>query len=362
MDLRKQIGQLLFVGFQGKSITAELKELIEDYHIGGIIFFTRNIEDVFQLSDLIYEAQSLARKKPDGIPLLVGIDQEGGRVARIKEPLTVFPPASVLGRTRSEELACRQGMVQAIELKALGFNINFSPVLDIDTNSENPIIGDRSFGNAPKLVSMMGRAVIRGLQENGVIACGKHFPGHGDASVDSHLELPILNHDVERLMALELRPFKAAIREQVETMMTAHIHFPKIDIEKIPATFSRKIIKGLLRKKLRFKGVIFSDDLEMKAVENNFSMENAALSSIEAGVDMLLVCHSPEKQVRIFEALLGKVYKGEISKTSVTEANKRIFNLKKRYIGGLEKPDRKKLLKILGNEEHKKIAFEIAGF
>ena len=353
---------MLFVGFQGKSITPELKELIEKYHIGGIIFFSRNIEDVFQLSDLIYEAQTLALGQKDGIPLLIGIDQEGGRVARLKQPLTVFPPASILGRTRSAELAYRQGMVQAIELKALGFNINFSPVLDIDTNPESPIIGDRSFGSTPKLVSMMGCSVIRGLQQNGVIACGKHFPGHGDASVDSHLELPVLNHDIKRLISLELRPFKAAIKEKVESIMTAHIHFPKIDIEKIPATFSRKIIKGILRKKLGFKGVVFSDDLEMKAVENNVTIENAAVSSLEAGINMLLVCHSYEKQIKIFETILEKVKKGEISKTSITEANKRIFNLKKRYIGRLKKPDKKKLSEILGNKEHKKVAFEIVGY
>src|SRR4030067_2442315 len=208
--LHKKIGQTLFIGFQGTSVTPELKELIEKYYIGGVIFFSRNIEDVFQLQQLIYEIQNLACDKSDGIPLLIGVDQEGGRVARIKEPLTVFPPARVLGKTQSEELACKQGMIQATELKALGVNINFSPVLDVDTNTQNPVIGDRSFGSNPEIVFSMGCAVIRGLQGNGVAACGKHFPGHGDSSVDSHIDLPVLSHNIERLKKLELVPFKAA--------------------------------------------------------------------------------------------------------------------------------------------------------
>jgi len=360
MDLRKQIGQMFFIGFEGRSLTPELRELIEKFHIGGIIFFSRNIDDVFQLGELIYEIQRLACKKKDGIPLFIGIDQEGGRVARIKEPLTVFPCARVLGRSRSAELAYKQGMIQALELKALGFNINFAPVLDVDTNLENPIIGDRSFSDDPKLVSMMGCSVIKGLQENGVIACGKHFPGHGDTSIDSHLDLPVLNHGVERLRRLELVPFEAAIKEKVESIMIAHIHFPKIDKERIPATFSKEIIREILRGKLGFKGIIFSDDLEMKAIENNFTIEDAAVRGIKAGIDIILICHSYEKQVRALDAIFEHVEKEEIPRVLIQEANKRILDLKKRYIGKLAKLDRKKLSEILENKEHKIVALEIA--
>ena len=359
MDLRKKIGQMLFIGFKGTFVTPELKELIEKYYIGGVILFSRNIEDIFQLQELIYEIQNLGCKKSYGVPLLIGVDQEGGRVARLKEPLTVFPPARVLGKTQSEELASKQGMIQAKELKALGFNLNFSPVLDVDTNSENPVIGDRSFGSSPEIVSSMGCSVIRGLQDNGVAACGKHFPGHGDANVDSHFELPVLSHNIERLKKLELAPFKAAINEGVESMMTAHIYFPEIDCEKIPATFSKNIISEILRKGLGFKGIIFSDDLEMKAVENNFTIEDASVRSVKAGVDMLLICHSFEKQMRAFEAIIKKVENGEILKVLVEESNRRISVLKKRYAGKIEKPDKEKLLKVLGNEEHKRIALKI---
>ena len=360
MNLQKKIGQMLFAGFQGTTVTPELRKLIEDYHIGGVIFFTRNIEDVFQLADLIYEIQEIACNKTDGVPLLIGVDQEGGRVARIKEPFTVFPPARILGRSRSEELAYKQGMIQAIEIKALGFNIDFAPVLDVDTNTENPVIGDRAFGSDAGLVSLLGCSVIKGLQENGVAACGKHFPGHGDASVDSHLELPALIHDIERLKRLELAPFNAAIKEGVESIMTAHICFPEIDSEKIPAAFSEKIINGILRKESGFKGVVFSDDLEMKAVENNFTIEDASVRSIKAGIDMLLICRSYEKQIKAFEAILKGVENGEISKKLIEKSNRRISVLKRKYAEKIEKPDSKELLKVLGSEEHRKIAVKIA--
>ena len=232
-----------------------------------------------------YEA---ARLVPD-LPLWVSVDQEGGRVARLKAPFTEWPPMAALGRSGDVRLAERFARALAAELRAVGVTLDYTPVLDVHTNSRNPVIGDRALSGKAEEVARFGAAIIRTLQAEGIAACGKHFPGHGDTSTDSHLELPLVEHPPDRLRQVEFVPFRAAIEAGVATIMTAHVLVPSLD-EKRPATLSRRIVSGLLREELGYDGVILSDDLEMKAIANEYTVPSAAVLAIEAGCDGVLIC------------------------------------------------------------------------
>jgi beta-N-acetylhexosaminidase len=258
---RRDIGELLIGSLSGTTITPEIRSLAREFSLGGVIFFARNIEAAEQVAELSHDVQSLS----NGMPLWVSVDQEGGRVARLKEPFTVWPPMATLGRRGDEELAGRFAAALAAELRAVGITLDYAPVLDIHTNERNPVIGDRALSTDADMVARLGVAIIRGLQEHGVAACGKHFPGHGDTSVDSHLELPLVEHPPDRIRRVECVPFRAAIEAGVRFIMTAHILVPSLD-ETQPATLSRRIVYDLLRDELGFEGVILSDDLEMKAI------------------------------------------------------------------------------------------------
>src|SRR5919204_5717200 len=231
--LRRQVGQLLIAGFNGHQISPELRSLAKEFSLGGVILFARNVAEPEQVAELAFEA---ARLVPD-LPLWVSIDQEGGRVARLKAPFTEWPPMATLGRSGNVALATRFAAALAAELKAVGITLDYAPVLDIHTNPKNPVIGDRAFAESAELVARLGAAIVRGLQDNGVAACGKHFPGHGDTSVDSHLELPLVDHPPDRIRRVECVPFREAIRNDVAFIMTAHILVPSLD-EQRPATLS----------------------------------------------------------------------------------------------------------------------------
>src|SRR5687768_7417272 len=253
-DIRRHAGQLAIAGFAGHSIPADLRALAREFDLGGVIFFARNVESPEQVADLSREAQSLARE----LPLWVSVDQEGGRVARLKAPFTVWPPMRTLGRSGDEQLAARFARALATELKAVGISLDYTPVLDIHTNPANPVIGDRALAERAEDVARLGRVIIETLQDAGIAACGKHFPGHGDTSTDSHFELPLIEHPPDRLEAVEFVPFRAAIDAGVSSIMSAHILVPALDEER-PATLSPAIIDGLLKKKLGFQGVVMSD-------------------------------------------------------------------------------------------------------
>lgn len=350
--LKEEIGEKLFIGFHGTQ-AEDIKEMIKKYYIGGVIFFERNITNFVDLCNLIYDLQSYALKTSKGKPLLIGIDQEGGRVTRIGKPLTDFPSNRVLGKANSYRMSYLKGKIQGMELSRLGFNINFSPVLDIDSNPNNTVIGDRALGKEPELVKKLGCGLIRGLQRNGVISGAKHFPGHGDTDDDSHFKLPILNYTLEKLMHFEIIPFEAAIQAGVGALMPAHIAFPKIEANRLPATFSRKILTDLLRKKLNFHGVIISDDFEMKAVEDNISMDEAPILALRAGIDMIMVCHSKGKQIKAFENMVKALEKGKIGFSKILRSNKKIDDLKRKYFKGLKKPEYNSLGKIHKGEWYK---------
>lgn len=318
------------IGFHGTTLTDELKGMVLDYRVGGVILFSRNIESPSQLKDLCNSLQKLSIKSHK-IPLLIAIDQEGGRVFRLKPPFRQYPSYGELGWAGSEDAVRSNALLMADELIEIGVNMNMAPVLDVNTNPKNPIIGDRSFSSNPEVVARLGACVIKAFHEKGIIAVGKHFPGHGDTFSDSHLELPVINHEVERLEDIEFKPFVNTFKTGLRAIMTAHVLYPALDPD-YPATMSERIITDILRKKLGFNGVVITDDLEMKAIENNYHPEISAIQSVKAGVDMLLICHSRDKQIELFNSILKAVESGEIKEDRIEESLYRIARLKKDFI------------------------------
>jgi beta-N-acetylhexosaminidase len=358
--IRREIGQLLIGSLPGTTITPELRSLAKEFQLGGIILFSRNIEAPEQVAELAYEVQSLATE----LPLWVSVDQEGGRVARLKAPFTEWPPMAVLGRSGDADLAGRFAAALAAELKAVGVTLDYAPVLDIHTNPKNPIIGDRALAEDAAMVGRLGAAVVRGLQENGVAACGKHFPGHGDTSVDSHLDLPLVEHPPDRIRRVECVPFRDAIAAGVAFIMTAHILVPALDEEK-PATLSRRIVKDILRDELGFGGVIVSDDLEMKAIAQTWTVPDAGVQAIAAGCDALLICAGDvDAQAQTLEALVYAAEKGRIARTALDDTHKRLRRAKERFLAqpvGAPGP-RRAIRQLLGCDAHRRVADEMARF
>lgn len=332
MSLEEKVGQLFLVGFNSKNADLKIQDLIENNYAGGVIYFTRNIADLKQIKKLSKTLQSLALDSGAGIPLFIAVDQEGGKVRRIEE-LSYFPANQVLGAAGDQERTRKTAAVTAKELKELGININLAPVLDVNNNPNNPVIGERSFGSDPELVAEMGVAYIKGLQSEGIIAVAKHFPGHGDTTTDSHTDLPVINHSRERLENIELYPFKKAIEAGVEIIMTAHIYFPAIEAEVgIPATLSKSVLNNLLREELNFQGLIITDDMEMGAITENFGTAAGVVRSIKAGSDIVLISHSYDKQKRAIRAVIEAVSSGMITEKRIEESLKRIIKLKVKRI------------------------------
>jgi beta-N-acetylhexosaminidase len=358
---RRDVGQLLIGSFAGTSIPRELRSLAREFDLGGVILFGRNIEAAEQVSEVAAEAEALGRD----MPAWVSVDQEGGRVARLKDPFTVWPPMATLGRAGSEDLAARFARALAAELSAVGVTLDYAPVLDIHTNPKNPVIGDRALAESAGEVARLGRVLIRTLQESGIAACGKHFPGHGDTSTDSHFELPRVEHPPDRLRAVEFEPFRAAIAEQVAFIMTAHVLVPALDEDR-PATLSPSIVEGLLRRELGFEGVILSDDLEMKAISARYSVPAAAVAAIQAGCDAVLVCGGEvDLQAQTLEALVRAVEGGAIAAARLDDAWQRLKRAKERFLSGDRHSalQRHRTLKaVLGRDEHRAVADEMAAF
>jgi beta-N-acetylhexosaminidase len=323
-DLARAVARMFAVGFDGMSLPPELPRLL-DRGVSTVILFARNVASVRQVAEL-----AGALKERAGRPLLTCVDQEGGRVRRLRDGFTHVPSMRALGATGDAALAEEVGRVLARELRAVNIDLNFAPTLDVDTNPDNPVIGDRSFGATSELVSAMGTALIRGLQANGVAACGKHFPGHGDTSQDSHHDLPRLPHPIGRLEAIELPPFRAAVDAGVAMVMTAHVVFEPIDPD-YPATMSRRVLHGILREEMGFDGVIISDDLEMKAISANFDIAEVVTRGANAGVDLFAICHDAGLQHRAIDALVAAVRGGEVPLARVEEANRRLDALMARY-------------------------------
>lgn len=362
LTLEQKIGQMLCFGWSGPSekenvtFSAHARELINEMEVGGIILMGRNLASPYvTTAKTINEMQSSSK-----LPLFIGVDQEGGMVARFQEPMTVFPSNMAIGATRSADYARRAAEASAEELLAVGVNWDFAPVLDVNNNPMNPIIGMRSFGESPELVAEMGVAAIEGYRQAGVIASAKHFPGHGDTAVDSHLALPLVPYDLGRLNEVELKPFGAAISAGVDSIMTTHIIFTEIDPD-YPATLSKKVITGLLRGEMGFNGVVITDCLEMDAIADNYGRAEAAVLAVEAGVDILLACHTLSIQRELREAVLKAVRAGRVEESRIDESVQRILALKRKH--NLEQhrfTDPAEVINRLGTLEHRTLQREIA--
>ncbi len=319
--LDHEVAGLFAIGFPGTTPTPEALELVRR-GVYGVILFAPNVEDAEQVAELVG-----ALKRAAGRPLLVSVDQEGGRVARLRSPhgFTELPPMRALGATGDEGLAFEVGALLGRELRAVGIDQDYAPVVDVDTNPLNPVIGDRSLSRDPQQVARMGTAVARGLQSAGVAACAKHFPGHGDTSQDSHHELPVLPHSLERMREVELVPFRALAAAGVASAMTAHVVFEALDARR-PATLSPPVLR-LLREECGYDGCVLSDDLEMKAVADHFPLEEAVPAALAAGVDALLVCHQPAVQHRAIDAARRAIETGGVSRERFAEARRRVAAL-----------------------------------
>ncbi len=328
MTLEEKIGQLLVIGMEGKTYGDELDHLIRQYHIGGIILLGKNISYPAGMLKLLNESKKANADYK--IPLFISVDEEGGRVSRLPSSMKKLPAAEYFGRTGDELLAYETGAYLADVLHAFGYNMNYAPVLDVHSNPRNPVIGDRSFSSDPDEVANLGMAVMKGMTDNGIISVVKHFPGHGDTYVDSHLSLPVIGKTLEELNETELVPFKRAIEEKADVIMVAHIMFPELD-DAYPSSLSKKIITDLLREEMHFEGVVITDDMTMGAIVNDYSVPEAAVQSFIAGSDLLLIAGDYENQVGTFKALMAAVESGSISVERINDSVRRILTLKDRY-------------------------------
>ncbi len=332
MTLSEKIGQMFQVGFPTEKATDEVKKLISNYHVGGIIYFRRNIASLAQVAELSETLQKTAIESGN-FPLLISADQEGGVVTRLKGG-THFPGNMALGAVDDKELTSQIGCLLAEELAAVGINMDLAPVLDVNNNPANPVIGVRSYGSDPALVAKHGTAFMQAMQQVGVVATAKHFPGHGDTSTDSHLDLPVIKHARSRLDKVELYPFVQAIKAGIDAIMAAHIYFPTIEKRAgIPATLSASVLTDLLREELGFNGVIITDCMEMKAIVDNFGTVEGAVMTIEAGTDIVLISHTYQKQIAAIEKVKEAVKSGRISEKRIDASVERILKLKEKRVG-----------------------------
>jgi beta-N-acetylhexosaminidase len=355
-ELRRHIGRLAIVGFSGQSVPDDLRHLATEFDLGGVVYFARNIEEPRQVAELSREVADLAT----AWPLWISVDQEGGRVARLKRPFTEWPPMITLGRSGDDRLAERFARALAAELRAVGINLDYAPVLDVQTNLKNPVIGDRALAPRADDVARLGRTIVRALQNSGVAACGKHFPGHGDTSTDSHEELPLVEHGPERLAAVELVPFRAAIAEGVAAIMTAHVLVPALDDAR-PASLSSRVVTTLLKHDLGFAGVVLSDDLGMKAISASRSLADATVEAISAGCDAVLLCNSSaDEQALALEAAIRAAESGALTQARLDDAMGRQRRLKEQFVSS--KPSGFATLDVIGCADHHAIAEAMAAW
>jgi len=317
----KMAGQRLMVGFDGTTLNADLKYLIDTLHVGALILFSRNIRNPIQLRDLCHEARQYAFEAGEA-PLLIAIDQEGGPVARLKAPFTQF--AGNMAMTTIED-AEQFAAICSAELLSCGINMNFAPVLDVAFQPSRSIMADRAFSSHPIVCSRMGAAVVDRLQQNGIMAVAKHFPGIGRTKLDSHIDRPYLKVALDTLRHTDLLPFETAIEHQVAGVMLAHVVFKNLD-PLWPASLSPRIVIDLLRKELSYQGVVMTDDLDMGAIEKHYDLKTALDQILLADVDFVMICHRSDKIERAYERLLAA------KETVHTRSVGRILRLKERYL------------------------------
>ncbi len=354
MTMEEKIGQLMLVGVPGPGVDDAARHVVGGLHVGGVVLVGANAQNPGQTQALLRDLQALA-----AMPLFTAIDHEGGDVVRFQQGVTHFPSAMALGATGSADLAYQVGRVSGQELAAMGVNMDLGPDLDVNSNPANPVIGLRSFGSDPQQVAEMGEQYLRGVRDAGVIAVGKHFPGHGGVAVDSHRALPVLDATEDVIWERDLAPFRRAIAEGVPAIMSAHLAVPALTGDPaLPATLSRTVMTDFLRVQLGFQGLAMTDDLGMKGVSSTMSEGEAAVRAIEAGSDMVMVAHSSAAQDEVYGALLAAAKSGQLKPQRIDDSVRRILTLKARY--GLFAPSAERSLAAVGSSAHQALAEQVS--
>ncbi|WP_054956453.1 glycoside hydrolase family 3 protein [Paenibacillus dakarensis] len=329
LSLEEKVGQLVIVGIEGTTMDHFSSKLLDTYHVGGFIFFKDNLKNVDQSVKMFNSLKKANENNP--VPLWMSIDEEGGRVSRMPDPILRLPASGIVGKQNDPLVAQEAGSLIGRRLKGFGLNMAFAPVLDVNSNPDNPVIGDRSYGSSPELVGRLGAAAMKGIQDTGVVSAVKHFPGHGDTSVDSHVHLPVVSNSMSRLNQIELVPFKRAIDEGAEVVMVAHLLVSSIDPD-TPSSYSEPVISGLLRDKLGYDGVVITDDMVMGAVDNGvINIGEAAVRSILAGTNIVLVGHDYSKEEAVITSLLKAVKSNRISEEVLNDRVLTTLRLKLKY-------------------------------
>lgn len=327
MTVEQKVGQIVLFGVTGTEMNEQIQQWIAVNRVGGFIFFKPNIQSSEQAWKLVSAMKHLNANEGNKLPLFLSIDQEGGKVSRTPKDVRSFPESLAVGRTKDEKFAYQVGQALGQTLNTFGFNVDFAPVLDVNSNPKNPVIGSRSFGNTADLVTSMGIQEMKGIRSRNVIPVVKHFPGHGDTSVDSHKDLPVVEHDLKRLRSLEFVPFAKAVQEGADAVMVAHLLMKQLDPD-VPASLSRVVIHDILREELGFQGVVFTDDMTMEAITKTMPIGQAAVKAVNAGADVVLVGHDPVKQQNVLDALISAVEDGTISEETINASVYRIAKLK----------------------------------
>lgn len=359
MTLQEQVGQLLIIGIAGTKVTPRVAEQLRAHWVGGVCLFKRNLASAAQTARL---TRDLRAQFAGRVPPFIAIDQEGGEVVRIADRVAVLPGNMALGATRSRPLAYAAGRAQATDLRLLGFNMNLAPVLDVNDNPKNPVIGVRSFGDRAGMVAEFGTEFVRGQQDADIATVAKHFPGHGGTSLDSHRVLPASDATLSELVNTDLAPFRAVIDIGLDGVMSAHIAVPKLTLGvEEPATVSSAIISGLLRGKLGFRGLVLTDELEMEAIAGRYGAGHAAVMAVRAGADMVLVPWRPERQEEVYAALVSAVQRGEIATERLSDALRHVLALKRaRHVLDDPPPPLETALAALGDPGRQRVARDVA--
>ena len=352
--MEEKAGQLFIIGLSGTELTSQEANFIIKNNIGGVILFSRNCESPKQIHKFCSDIQNLRHRLPEKAPLFIGIDMEGGRVHRLQPPFTTWPSIQQLSSLDSTLLAFNFARAMGTELKAVGINLNFAPCADILTNKENKVIGDRSPGATHEIVSKIASALARGYIKSDIFPCAKHFPGHGHTVADSHEELPVEQIDLETLRNRELQTFKKLFRTKINFVMTGHIHFPKIDDQ--PVTLSKFFLKKLIREEMRYRNIIISDDLDMKALRHYHEVKDIPIAALKAGCDILLYCNEPDSPRVGIESLKAAAASDPLLVQQISESYSRVMKLKSSQLTQVDPPHFPVASKIIGHPDHIKLA------
>ncbi len=355
MKLNQLVGQLTLIGISGLKLTSHEKKFIVENNISGVVLFARNVGEPRQIYDLCNEIQELRHQMADQAPLFIGIDMEGGRVHRLQPPFTQWPALKTVGDLDAPTVAFKFTLQMGSELMAVGINLNFAPCVDIFNNPENTIIGDRAVSSNHMTVEKMTSALVRGYLKSGIFSCAKHFPGHGYTVIDSHEELPIEPHDLQRLNDVELLPFKKAFRNKVDMVMTGHISFPKID-SRWPVTLSEVFLKNMIKKEMKYRGLIITDDLDMKAMAIHYDKAEIPVRSFEAGADLILYCNEPESPPMAIAAVVKAIESGRLNKADIELAHAKVLAAKKGKNGMVNTLTFEQAVRVVGNKDHQYLA------